>query len=633
MTGTVQNVAGNLATSGTVEFQLQPNANSLAYRVTGTAIIAPNSVVATINASGQLKAENGTDPLELWGNDTISPANTFYRAKFFPDGVATQTWNLLLINGASYDLASPQFYEPADFVPNESPPRFQQIESNIIPAYDSQYVLGTDQKYFATAYIRQVFADVWNIVTLSISNLIVSAKLMIPSYAKASLPASSSPTAGSIARVSDDVGGLWLDSGVQWVKVLPYINVKDAPYNVKGDGSNETVAIQAALNAGARVVFFPEGNYGFTSLVIPTAASNFEICGMGPASILIQYGTGITFTTNVSGNVSCFGTIRDLTFNGAQGTGDTINTSYAQILDLDNLMFLNVPTGFSSIKVDGNSGAAVFTHDVRLLNIRIYTPTNHGVAGIRLGSYTVDCLISEFTMNAGGLTDYCILADTGASAIQISDSHPYGAAINNVKLSGSNLYFAFTSNTFDAAGQDLVKCVGAGFNRFSTCFFEAIADGKSALLLDNSSANSVLDCTFAIAGPGPALSCVRETNGSNSNNISSAIVANALANFTTPFDITGSSSNISHTTGVWSNSATYDPPSLGDGVGATTTVSVTGAKLGDSALATFSLDLQGITLTAWVSSANTVSVRFQNESGGTLDLSSGTLRAQITRIG
>lgn len=159
MTGVVQNVAGNLATSGTVEFQLQPNANSLAYRVTGTAIIAPNSVVATINASGQLKAENGTDPLELWGNDSLQPANTFYRAKFFPDGVATQTWNLLLIQGATYDLASPQFYEPADFVPNESPPRFQQIESNIIPAYDSQYVLGTDQKYYAAAYIRQVFAD------------------------------------------------------------------------------------------------------------------------------------------------------------------------------------------------------------------------------------------------------------------------------------------------------------------------------------------------------------------------------------------------------------------------------------------------------------------------------------------
>src|SRR6266581_5579427 len=72
--------------------------------------------------------------------------------------------------------------------------------------------------------------------------------------------------------------------------------------------------------------------------------------------------------------------------------------------------------------------------------------------------------------------------------------------------------------------------------------------------------------------------------------------------------------------------ATYDPPSLVDGAGATTTVTVTGAALGSFARASFSLDLQGITLTAWVSSTNTVSVRFQNESGGTLDLASGTLK-------
>lgn len=78
-------------------------------------------------------------------------------------------------------------------------------------------------------------------------------------------------------------------------------------------------------------------------------------------------------------------------------------------------------------------------------------------------------------------------------------------------------------------------------------------------------------------------------------------------------------------------SATYDPPSLVDGAGATTTVTVTGAALGDFAAASFSGDLQGITLTAWVSSANTVSVRFQNESGGTLDLGSGTLRARVVK--
>lgn len=78
-------------------------------------------------------------------------------------------------------------------------------------------------------------------------------------------------------------------------------------------------------------------------------------------------------------------------------------------------------------------------------------------------------------------------------------------------------------------------------------------------------------------------------------------------------------------------SATYDPPSLADGAGTTTTVAVTGAALGDYATASFSLDLQGITVTSWVSAANTVSVRFQNESGGVLDLVSGTLKVRVTK--
>jgi hypothetical protein len=79
-------------------------------------------------------------------------------------------------------------------------------------------------------------------------------------------------------------------------------------------------------------------------------------------------------------------------------------------------------------------------------------------------------------------------------------------------------------------------------------------------------------------------------------------------------------------------SATYDPPNLVDGAGDTTTVTVTGAALGDSVdTVSFSLDLQGITVTAYVSAANTVSVRFQNESGGTLDLGSGTLRVRVRK--
>lgn len=76
-------------------------------------------------------------------------------------------------------------------------------------------------------------------------------------------------------------------------------------------------------------------------------------------------------------------------------------------------------------------------------------------------------------------------------------------------------------------------------------------------------------------------------------------------------------------------SATYDPPSLATGVGVTTTVGVTGAAMGNYVTVGFSLDLQGITVTGYVSTANTVAVRFQNGTAGTLDLGSGTLNVRV----
>lgn len=81
-----------------------------------------------------------------------------------------------------------------------------------------------------------------------------------------------------------------------------------------------------------------------------------------------------------------------------------------------------------------------------------------------------------------------------------------------------------------------------------------------------------------------------------------------------------------------SGSTTYDPPSLADGAGASTTVTVTGAALGDMAIASFSLSTQGITVTANVTAADTVTVRFQNETGGVIDLTSGTLRARVIKV-
>lgn len=89
---------------------------------------------------------------------------------------------------------------------------------------------------------------------------------------------------------------------------------------------------------------------------------------------------------------------------------------------------------------------------------------------------------------------------------------------------------------------------------------------------------------------------------------------------------------VAGTSGVFNRitgTATYDPASLADAEGATTTITVTGAALGNHCLVSNSLDLQGIGLTAYVSATDTVAVRFQNETTGVIDLASATLSAVV----
>jgi hypothetical protein len=74
-------------------------------------------------------------------------------------------------------------------------------------------------------------------------------------------------------------------------------------------------------------------------------------------------------------------------------------------------------------------------------------------------------------------------------------------------------------------------------------------------------------------------------------------------------------------------SKTFDPPSVAPAGATSTTVTVTGALLGQQAAAAFSLDLAGLYLTASVTAANTVTATFVNPTLAPIDLASGTLSA------
>jgi hypothetical protein len=69
--------------------------------------------------------------------------------------------------------------------------------------------------------------------------------------------------------------------------------------------------------------------------------------------------------------------------------------------------------------------------------------------------------------------------------------------------------------------------------------------------------------------------------------------------------------------------AAVNPTAPADGAGETLTATIAGAALGDLVLVAPPYSLEGRLLYAWVSAANTVSIRLQNETAGAVtDLAS-----------
>lgn len=77
--------------------------------------------------------------------------------------------------------------------------------------------------------------------------------------------------------------------------------------------------------------------------------------------------------------------------------------------------------------------------------------------------------------------------------------------------------------------------------------------------------------------------------------------------------------------------ATFDPSSLADGSGETLQETVQGANLGNIVLVTAPYDLQGVNVTAYVQSQDTIEIRLQNESGSVVDLDSGVWKIYIIK--
>lgn len=79
------------------------------------------------------------------------------------------------------------------------------------------------------------------------------------------------------------------------------------------------------------------------------------------------------------------------------------------------------------------------------------------------------------------------------------------------------------------------------------------------------------------------------------------------------------------------HTVTYDPASIAPGAAVLTTYAVPGILIGDWILSSFSQDLAGCLLTAYVHAAGNVTVSLFNPTVSSVNLASGTLRLRFTR--
>lgn len=78
-------------------------------------------------------------------------------------------------------------------------------------------------------------------------------------------------------------------------------------------------------------------------------------------------------------------------------------------------------------------------------------------------------------------------------------------------------------------------------------------------------------------------------------------------------------------------STTWDAAEIADGAEEAKEITITGAALGDYAIASLSIDIADLTLDAQVTAANTVTCILSNNTGGAINLASATLYVRVIR--
>jgi hypothetical protein len=375
------------------------------------------------------------------------------------------------------------------------------------------------------------------------------------------------------------------------------------------------------------------------------------IIGRGNSDVLILCaelkGTNLSITDNLMQSyyigASGRGAFFDIGGNSVVISSDTVNGGTIAIGNNTMDWMSSSTTGQPWVRINNSS----YTGTDISIAIEGNAITAAGLGGTAIiecqsgvtGRYMDIAVFNNGTRNCGLVrTRHVTAASSCASNVIISGNMV-------VNATASSAFGIYVQQTLDSA--TITNNVINGCSSFAAAVTATTATGTVTISgntiidgLNVATGSSTTDADIIVSGA-TNVACMNNVFGTTDANrdygMSFDTVASLLLRDNTAWQPTNTGTYFNAITAylpgsVLSGSATYDPPNLIDGAGDTTTVTVTGAALGDLVeCVSFSLNLQGITVTGYVSAADTVSVRFQNESGGTLDLGSGTLLARVRK--
>lgn len=470
-----------------------------------------------------------------------------------------------------------------------------------------------------------------------------------------------------VASQPSHAGKIQSADGAWWELDL-YGRVDVRAFGVRADGTtDDTDALQDAINSGAGWLDFPAG----TILVDNTGifgVSNQVWQGAGRGATIIK------LTANTSQEMIAFASktkseIRDMTldYNNRVPTGNLSVLAMSACtscdvtrVNVDNGVLIGFAfDGCEDVTVEActisrdtaiasNNQAITFVNnpsqDFRILRNRFYRWGAN--AGDLTDSWWAENIAEQWIYGAGigqggaGFTDNRIIyrnniirdGSTELTEDVPTPLRPHGLEIytNHAMIEG-NILYNNGGSAIRSAGSD---CIVANNLVYNNGLRSLIAPSEEYVGLDIRYLAADVAATRVVINGNLVHSENSNIQKYGLQLLGSplpsyvTISGNAMDGGTAPIDDGGMTFS-SFVGPALFGAKTFDPANLTNGSRDSTSVSVSGAALGDKVTASFSLDLQGIDLFGYVSSANTVTVIFHNATGGTLNLASGTLRVTV----